>query len=253
MDKEIPMMPDEFYGDYTKKNAYVKNTPRKWTKDEVDWCSNLSENGFTYEEIAKSTCRDVVSVSIKMKRLKKKDGSYNSKHVMEKYKVNEEYIDFLKPKSILDVYCGVNSVYSSVKANVVTNDINKSIVADYNMDSLKLLCHLYSEDKKFDFIDLDPYGSASDCFDLAIKMANKGMAITFGEIGHKRFKRLDYVRRHYDIHTLDEFTTDNLIKYVQKIGAKNKKNLVVYRKCEWNGISRAWFLMEGLKITEQWD
>ena len=121
------------------------------------------------------------------------------------------------------------------------------------MDSLKLLCQLYSEDKKFDFIDLDPYGSASDCFDLAIKMANKGIAITFGEIGHKRFKRLDYVRRHYDIHTLDEFTTDNLIKYVQKIGVKNKKNLVVYRKCEWNGISRVWFLMEGLKITEQWD
>ena len=62
---------------------------------------------------------------------------------------------------------------------------------------------------KFDLIDLDPFGSAYDCFDLAIKMAKKGLCITLGELGHKRWKRLDFVSSHYGIDNIDNLTLSN--------------------------------------------
>lgn len=253
MKKDVPIMPKEYMGKYLTKSRYLKTTPRQWTNEEIQWCLELEKQGFTYKEIAQSVNRDEISVSIKMKRLKKKDGRYNSSHIEEKYRINNEFIDFIKPKSILDVYCGPNKIYVGKADIVITNDIDKSIEADYHLDALKLLCLMYYNGKTFDFIDLDPYGSASDCFDLAIKMANKGIAITLGEMGHKRFKRLDYVRRHYGINTLEEFTTDNLIAFIQKIGLKNKKQLNVYKKCEWDSVSRVWFTITPIKITEQWE
>lgn len=131
--------------------------------------------------------------------------------------------------------------------------MDKTIDADEHMDSLKLMCKLYLENKKYDMIDLDPFGSAYDCFDLAIKMAKKGLIITLGEMGHKRFKRLDFVRRMYGIESLEEFTSDRIIEEIQKIGLKNKKILNVYKKKDWQGISRVWFTIDKYKVTEQWD
>lgn len=253
MGESIPIMPREYIGEQLTKTEYVKTIPRRWTKEEENWCLELEKQGFTHQEIAESVGREHTSVSIKMKRLKKKDGRYNAPHIKEKYKTNDEFIEYLKPNTILDVFCGVNQVYNGKASVVVTNDLDKKINAEYNLDALKLLCLMYYEDEKFDFVDLDPYGSASECFDLAIKIATKGLAITLGEIGHKRFKRLDYVKRHYDIHNLEDFTTDNLIEYIQKQALKNKKQLNVWKKCEWNGISRVWFTVDTIKITEQWD
>lgn len=72
-------------------------------------------------------------------------------------------------------------------------------------------------------------------------------------VGHKRWKRLDYVRTHYDINSLEEFTTENIINYIKKIGLRNKKNLIVWQCREWQNISRVYFTIEGEKITEQWN
>ena len=91
MGKEVPIMPKEFVGEQLTKTEYVKNAPRRWTKEEIEWCLKLREEGFNVKDIALSTGREEVSVSIKMKRLTKKDDSYNKKHIEEKYKVNEVY------------------------------------------------------------------------------------------------------------------------------------------------------------------
>jgi tRNA G26 N,N-dimethylase Trm1 len=106
----------------------------------------------------------------------------------------------------------------------------------------------YSKNNKYDLVDLDPFGSAYDCFDLAIKMATKCLIITFGELGHKRFKRLDYVSRHYDINNINDFTTDNLIKEVIKIGKRNKKELTPVFIKDWRNISRVYFEINNIKI-----
>lgn len=247
----IPKMPQEYYGSYGKNCGYTKNNPRKWTNEEIEWAKKLKNDGYSNKQIAASLDRGETSVSIKMKRLGKKGNTYNNKHIEEKYELNKMFLEEIKPKTILDLYCGENSYYKDY--NVTTNDIDKNIKADYHEDALKLLGKLYYENKKYDLIDLDPFGSAYDCFDLAIKMAKKGLIITLGELGHKRWKRLDYVKTHYDIYSIEDFTIEKMIQHIQKIGLRNKKELAVWKYKEWQNIGRVYFVINGKKVTEQWD
>lgn len=77
--------------------------------------------------------------------------------------------------------------------------------------------------------------------------------MTLGELGHLRWKRLDFVRRYYGIETLEDFTIDNLIAEIQKIGLRNKKHLEPAFIKEWNQIGRVYFTIHPVKITEQWE
>lgn len=248
--KIIPKMPDEYKGKTNKSGGYTKSKPRVWTNEELAWVKNLLDEGYSAEEIAKSIDRTHTSVAIKIKRLGKKDNSYNKKHVIEKYEINNRFLQEIKPADVLDVYCGEKNFYQNYDG--ISNDINSEIDCEYHMDAVKLCCKLYSMNEKFDIVDLDPFGSAYDCFDLAIKMAKKGLVITLGELGHKRWKRLDFVSRYYDINSLEDFTMENLIEHIQKIGLRNKKKLIVYEAREWQLIGRVWFKIEPIKITDQW-
>ena len=184
----------------------------------------------------------------------KADGKkYNEKHRLEKYETNRLFLDIIKPKNVLDLFSGEKSFYFERVNSLTTNDSNNSFNTNFNEKAEKLICRLYYENKKFDLIDIDPFGSAFDCFDLSIKMATKGLIITFGEMGHKRFNRIDFVKRYYGINSLDEFTIENLIREVQKIGLRNKKNLIPVQIKNWHNISRVYFKIEKIRITEQWE
>ena len=250
--REIPIMPNEYKGEFGKGGGYTKTAPRKWTAEETEWVKSLMEQGYTNKEIAVSIDRTEISTQIKIKRLGKKDRTYNEEHREEKYRINDEFIQHIKPSSCIDVYAGARSYYEG-KCCVIANDKDEKAETLYHMDALKFCCYLYEKNRTDDIVDLDPFGSAYDCFDLAIKMAKKGLVITFGELGHKRWKRLDFVSRHYGIKTLEDFTLDNLIEHVQMIGQRNKKSLQVFAKREWRNIGRVWFTIEPLKITEQWE
>lgn len=131
---------------------------------------------------------------------------------------------------------------------IITNDIEKEYYNSYRNDALKTLCLLYYQNEKFDLVDLDPFGSAYDCFDLAIKTAKKGLIITYGELGHKRWKRLDYVERYYNIQTLEDFNLENLIKETQAIGIRNKKKLSPIFTKKWQNIARVYYKIEKYKV-----
>lgn len=248
----VPKMPEEFKGVTNKNGGYTDSAPRKWTKQEIEFVEMLMSKGYSTKDIAESTDRTLTSVAIKIKRLSKKNNTYNENHVAEKYECNSKFIAEIQPDSVLDLYTGEKNFYNDVVEKVITNDIDARIPATYHDDALKCICRLYSEGKQFDVVDLDPFGSAYDCFDLAVKMAKKGLIITFGEMGHKRWKRLDYVGRYYGIDTLDAFTIDNIIEHVRMIGRRNKKELTPVIVKEWRNVSRVWFKIENIKITEQW-
>lgn len=183
--KDIPKMPEEYKGEIKKGGGYTKTAPREWTEKEIEFVTKLHEQGFTNKEIAISIDRSEVSTSIKIKRLGKKDKTYNDEHIADKYQTNIDFVNFIKPETCIDVYAGEKSFYSDC-CKVISNDKNEAFKTDYNMDALKFLCQMYINGEKADLIDLDPFGSAYDCFDLAVKMATKGLVITFGELGHKR-------------------------------------------------------------------
>lgn len=247
------LMPSEYKGEYTKNGGLTKFQPRKWTEKEIEWVMMLKEKGLNTKQIAECIDRDITQVSIKIKRLSKMNKTYNDPHRVEKYSTNAKFIIDADINSVLDVFSGSKSAYETYGLKkLVTNDVENSFSTDYNYDALTFCCMQYAGGNKYDLVDLDPFGSAYDCFDLAIKMAKKGLVITLGELGHKRFKRLDFVRRYYGIETLEDFTTDNLVKHIIKIGERNKKTLIPIYVKDWRNIARVYFKIEQLKITEQW-
>jgi len=239
----------------------TKTKPRSWTKQDIADLKDLKEKGYKNQTIAFILERSEVSIQIKWKRLHKKDNTYNKEHQLKKYEVNKEFIDIIEPSSVLDLYAGekpyylelikeLNDLNENPFKTVVTNDKEKDyVINNYNDDALKVLCKLYYENKKFDLIDLDPFGSAYECFDLAIKMAKKGLIITYGEMGHKRWKRLDYVERFYNINTLDEFTVDKMIAKTQEIGIQNKKELIPVFVKEWRNIARVYYEVNTITLN----
>lgn len=248
---QAPVMPEAYRGKMLTQGEYTLTAPREWTDSEIEWLKQLRMEGYSLEEIAESMGRSAVSIAVKLKRMGKTNNTYNGQHVAEKYAINKAFLKHLKPKDALDVYCGVKSFYKG-KVECVTNDKNQAIPAHFHMDALKLLCKLYADNKKFDLVDLDPFGSAYDCLDLAVKLAKRGLIVTLGELGHKRFNRLDYVSTHYGIESFSDFNITNMIQHIQKIGRRNKKSLIVYEQREWRNIGRVWFTIEPLKITSQW-
>lgn len=246
-------MPTEFYGDTTKSCGFTLTDPRKWTAEEIEWVEARRADGHTYREIAEAIGRTKTSVEIKMKRRQKKADSYNVKHRDIKYAANDNFIDHTKPESVLDLFAGNSYYLDKGIARVVTNDKDERFETDYHTDALALLCQLYADEQMFDVVDLDPYGSAYDCFDLAIKMARKGMAVSFGEWGHKRWRRYDYVRTRYGITTDDEFTRQAFIDEIRRIAINNKKTIEVIDLVQYGNFLRVYLAFDRYRITEQWE
>lgn len=247
-------LPKKYMGKEQKNGGLTKNNPRKWTEKEIQWALWLKESGFKNKDVAKFLYREPVSVSIKLKRLAKKDGfTYNEPHREDKYAHNEMFLKQINPKTALDLYSGPKSYWEDRVDDVCTNDTNPEFDTQYHEKAEKLVCKLYYENAKFDLIDIDPFGSGYDCFDLCIKMAKKGLIITLGEMGHKRWKRLDFVRRYYGIEKMEDFTSERIVQEIIKIGERNKKKLIPVFLNDYRNISRVYFKIEPLKITEQWD
>ena len=252
IETNCPQMPEEYKGNAKTWGGITKNIPREWTKEEVEWCLTLKRQGYKIDEIAESVGREKTSVSIKLKRLTKEKNTYNIEHLSEKYLLNDAFYDEIRPNTVLDVFTGEKQ-YWKAKCKCLSNDKNPQITADFHLDALKFVCQEYFNGNKYDIVDLDPYGSAYDCFNLAIKIATKGIIITYGEMGHKRWKRLDFVRDTYGIQNIDDFTVDNLIKKTQEIGRHNHKDLIVRHVGNWRNISRVYFEIQPYKVTEQWE
>ena len=230
------------------EKGIIKTNPKKWSLQEEQLILELKSSGKTIAEIAETTSRSEISISIKMKRLTKTGDTYNKKHRDDKYKHNQLFIEMIKPKSILDLYAG-NSFY---KENVTTNDKDSRFGCEYNMEALDLLCVMHLDRRKFDIVDLDPYGSAVAEFPLALRLAKKGIVITLGELGHKRWKRLDFVSKWHNIQSMEDFTTERIIDHLVRIGLQHKKKLTPVFIREYNRISRVWFQIEDYKEVSQW-
>jgi len=247
------IMPAEYYGETTNGSDYVKSKPRKWTTNEIDWVKKAVESGHSMKAIAQSIGRTEISVFVKMKRLGKKLDTYNDAHRTLKYDCNKIFLEVTNPKTVLDLYAA-NSYYKQFDYLTITdNDKDERFETMYHDDALKLLCKLYANNQKFDVIDLDPYGSAYECFDLAFKMARKGIAISFGEWGHKRWKRFDFVRPRYGITNLDNYVPEKFVEEIQRIAAINHKVVTVIESAQYSNFLRIYFKIDKIKITEQWD
>ena len=224
-------------------NGVIKSMPRKWTDENIKDLVCLKKNK-SIKEISDIIDRTETSIRIKLKRLKVSNDTYNEKHRQDKYKCNRLFVSEINPKNILDVYAGNSYYKKTTNIKVVDNDI-KGIETDYKLNAFDFLFKFRK--KKFDLVDLDPYGSAFDCFDLALQIAQKGIIITFGEYGHKRWRRSDYVKYRYNINAYQDFSPDQFNNYIIERGKIYNKDLSVFISKDYSNIIRTYFKIKLIK------
>jgi hypothetical protein len=246
-------MPPEFLGEMKTQSIYTKSVPREWTVAEVEWMTSCLDAGYSVEDVATASGRTKISVSTKVKRMSKVADSYNKKHRELKYLANGMFVSTIEPASVLDVFAA-NSYYLDTDIKkVVTNDKDTRFATDYHLDAFTLMCQMVVENKKFDVVDLDPYGSAYDCLPMALRIARKGLVISFGEWGHKRWKRFDYVRPRYGIDSIEAFTSEAFFAELNRLASIEKKKITVLDAIQYGNFLRVYCSLERLIITEQWE
>lgn len=240
-------------GSLKTPGGYTKTTPREWTEAEITWALEHKKMGYSVEALSEALGRSAVSVQVKLKRLGKIADSYNKQNRQEKYEANRRFLEIVSPSSVLDVYAG-NSWWKDAGVPTITNDKDDRFLTHYSLDALDLLCLMKIEGQKFDLVDLDPYGSAYDQIDLALKLAKKGLAISFGEWGHRRWKRFDFVKPRYGIETDGDYESGTkFISEVQRLAACNKKHAEPVISLQYSNFFRVYFILTDKKITEQWE
>lgn len=198
-------------------------------------------NGLSIPEISKklNISKEQVYFDIRDYCLKIRSyGKNYSKGQFTKVKLDKLFVDFLSAKSVLDVFAGVKSQYRDFVKQVVSNDIDKNTYNDYYMDASKFLAKLYSENKKFDIVDLDPYGSCFECIPLALKIAKKGIIISYGDFNNYRYKRYHIIFCRYNPFIEEKLTSLNLegfkkllIKHTKYIAKSYfKKELFIFNE-----------------------
>lgn len=247
------MMPENLIGETLKGNEYVKTKPRKWTDGEIEWVKKCREEGHSLKEISEASGRSEVSLSIKLKRLNKQNDTYNKDNRELKYVSNALFLDTTKPESVLDLFAGKSFYENKGIRKLVTNDKDEKFHTTHNKDALVLLCELYAQGQRFDLVDIDPYGSPYSYLDLSMKIAKKYLVVSFGEWGHRRWKRYEFVKPRYGISDFDSFTLDAFIMEVQRIAETNKKFVEPVDVIKYENFVRVYFNIERLKITEQWE
>lgn len=244
-------LPQEHIGEKLTPNGLTKNQPRRWTTQEESHALLLREKGLTNHQIAFCLERDVVQVGIKIKRLLKKTGEYNDRHQQDKYQTNDLFLALLQPSTVLDLFAGPDSYYHDKVEEVYTNDVNPDYGTYYNERAEVLAATLANEGQTFDLVDVDPFGAAFDCLESALQLADRGLVVTFGELGHRRWKRLDYVGPRYGIAKVEEFTAEYLAKFVQGAGEKYGKKLDLIFLRKWHNIARAYYIINPQNQVKQ--
>lgn len=227
----------------------------RYTQSEIDLVRALTEKDISPVDIGLAVNRSVDSVKAIQRKIRIENNTYNKAHVADKYFRNHVFVDYIKPKSVLDLYCGTASFYKNRTSieEVVTNDKNENIEADYHDDALRIAAYLYSQHKTFDLVDLDPFTSPYECIDLAIQLARKGLVISFGELTAKRFGKLPPVYKlKYGIETKEELSLAMLIDYVKDRGEIYGKKLEPFYSRTWQGnFSRVWFKVDSIANIKQ--
>ena len=223
-------------------NGVIKSEPKSWSNEEIKKMLELKKAGFSFDDLGNILNRTAYSCNRKYYKLMKKLDTYNEKHRELKYEYNKLFLEKLQAETILDAYSGGISWYKkNTELKVIDNDI-KIVGADFQMDAFDFLYQFRK--KQFDIVDLDPFGSAFECFDFALQIAQKGLIITFGEIVGRRFNRQDYVEHRYGINYIEDFTTEKLSEYVKKRGLIYRKILTPIIKAEMTNISRVYYKIE---------
>ena len=123
--------------------------------------NELKEEGFSYRHLSKKYGYSEELIKSWVSKYKKQNNTYNSDHIEEKYEINKDFFEAIKPDTILDLFCGRNRFWANnygSKCKVISNDNLKDRKADpdykMTMNADQLLQAYLVVDKHFDLIDI---------------------------------------------------------------------------------------------------
>ena len=223
---------------------------QNWTKEEDRLMLQMYEEKFTPFAIAERLGRSESAIKTRIVKVGQKNNTYNIDHIQEKYEINNDFFEEILPKTILDPFSGFNrywySNFSDRADLIIDNDIDKKIESMLHTTALEVLKLMESLNKKFDLVDIDPYGSPSLYIDLGIKLSKKGLILTFGDLKKMRnypIQNKDYIRNNYGLDLdISKTTLKDLVNHIIDLADKKySKQLKVYAICNWKTCDRVYF------------
>lgn len=193
--------------------------PQSWDDHEEEELLNLIQEDKSKKELYEAfPDRPTASVNNKVRRLKKENGLYNSSYAEQKYDVNKEWIEMIDDNlrgdlRIFDAYAGTGDssvIYDKYASEIVATELedevyeiledtlDKSYHETIHTDCTRELMRRCADGEKFDFIDLDPFGTPFDSIPLAISMISNGyLSVTYGDIKLQRWGRSNPLIKQY--------------------------------------------------------
>lgn len=187
------------------------NSRRKWSKDEEEKLLELIQKGLSPSEIlGYFPDRSLISIKNKIRKLRIKHNFYGYDHQDEKSKILEEWLERIKPKTVLEGFAGhgnLTKVYLEYAEEICAVEINEQIfkrlkenlertlnlkakkikninnicvyriegngkiILLINSDIRDAIHYLVYHSYKFDFIDLDPCGTPIPIIPLISKIS----------------------------------------------------------------------------------
>lgn len=178
----------------TSQVSHILTTKIRLGKLDKETALKLFKEGSSMMQIANLQNIMYSDVFNFINQLRKKDYTYlesklNKKEGHKKHQLDKEFVKFLKPTSILDAYAGNSKVYDS--SITISNDINKEVKTQFHLPADKFLYEMSQQKSSFDLVDLDPFGCCHDCWEMSIRLAGKGIIISYGEVPIWRYKCKD--------------------------------------------------------------
>ena len=183
----------------------------KWDKKLEEYILKLREDGYTYDRIAKEIESTPTAVKHKVRRIKQSQNDDRYKHTKEKFSQFRNCLcNFnlpIKPR-ILETHCGFGGMtehYANIgevesydikkeRASFVNNRFDNSI--GIHADSEIEIYRLVANKRKYDIIDIDPYGLPSRYFPHVFSLINDGILfLTFPVMGVAQINKITI--RHY--------------------------------------------------------
>lgn len=192
--------------------------PQRWSdEDEAVLLELVTDESVSDDEIySKFSERPTASLDNKIRRLKKENGLYNSPYAAEKYDYNESWIAYADrmtygPVNIFEGYAGTgesSKIYEQYSGTHIAcemeDDVFKQLessvpsVTAVHDDCANELHRRNAASERFDFIDLDPFGSPFDTIPLALSLITNGyLTVTYGDINLQRWGRTNVLMKQY--------------------------------------------------------
>lgn len=175
----------------------------KWTKELEEKCFLMRGNKSTYKEIAKELGTTESSVKHKVRRISQSNNEDKYKHTKEKVEILDRFLigSNLKVLETNSGFGGLSEFYSGF-GHVECYDIDEKRVRHVNSigsenidafkgDSEKEVIRLLHQKRKYDIVDIDPYGMPSRYFPYVFGLIDKGiLSVTLPMIGVAQMNKI---------------------------------------------------------------